>query len=90
MQTDYALFATGISLTKTLVVASTTSDLVCSFNGGCTYSIESSGLTATLMNPTNTISLCGSLCSLRTDLSDSNNAVCEVPPLATTYSVNNY
>ena len=42
------------------------------------------------MNPNNTVSFCGTQCALRTDLSDPSFAVCELPPLATTYSVDNY
>ena len=42
------------------------------------------------MNSSNTVSVCSDACKLRVDLSDSNTAVCEVPPLATTFSVENY
>jgi len=42
------------------------------------------------MNPNNTVRVAGSLCKLRPELSDPNNAVCELPPLSTTFSVNNF
>jgi hypothetical protein len=73
-----------------LSITSTTSALSCSFAGGCTYAIEASGLTAALMNSSNTVTICSNVCQLRVDLSDSNTAVCEVPSLATTFSVADY
>lgn len=71
-------------------ITSTTTDLVCSFAGGCTYAIEASGLYATLLNTENSIKICESECILREDLSDAAFAVCELPPLATTYSVDSF
>lgn len=64
--------------------------MVCSFAGGCSYAIEASGLTAALMNPQNYVEVCGSPCALRTDLSDGDFAVCEVPELATSFSAKTY
>jgi hypothetical protein len=78
------------SFSKVLNVTSTTSSLSCSFAGGCTYAIESDGLFATLKNSANEVKVCGSTCTLREDLSSASSAVCELPKLATTYSVDNY
>jgi hypothetical protein len=77
-------------ITKDLEVTSTTADLICSFAGGCTYAIESSGLYATLLNTENSIQICENTCILREDLSDASYAVCELPHLATTLSVDSY
>jgi hypothetical protein len=86
----YAKFADSLSFEKVQVVISSTSGLECSFAGGCTYTIESEGLYATLIDSANDIKVCGSPCTVRTDLSDHTNAVCELDKLATTYSVDNY
>jgi hypothetical protein len=78
------------TINKALSITATTSGLSCSFAGGCTYAIESSGLTAALMNSSNTVTICSNVCQLRLDLSDSNSAVCQIPSLATTHSVEEY
>jgi hypothetical protein len=44
-----------ILIEKELEITSTTADLTCSFAGGCTYAIESSGLYATMLNTENSI-----------------------------------
>lgn len=71
-------------------VTGSTSGLECSFAGGCTYSIESDGLYATLLDRDNSIHVCGSICALREDLSSASFAVCELDKLSTTFSVDNY
>jgi hypothetical protein len=71
-------------------VTASTQGLECSFAGGCTYSIESDGLYATLLDRDNQIQVCGSVCALREDLSSASFAVCELDKLSTTYSVDNY
>lgn len=88
--TLYASVASYVEISKTLTVSATTDSLECSFAGGCTYAIASEGLYASLLNSDNWIDVCGSPCTLREDLSDYSFAVCEVPSLATTYSVDNY
>jgi len=87
----YSLYATvSATFNKTHDVTATSSGLSCSFAGGCTYAIESAGLYATLQNSTNSVKVCGSTCTLREDLSSATDAVCELPKLATTYSVDNH
>lgn len=86
----YATFDDSVTFEKTLSVTATTTDLECSFAGGCTYSVEAEGLYATLLDSENYISMCGQLCTLRDDLSSASAAVCELPHLATTYSVDTY
>lgn len=78
----YALDATvdsAVVFNVTQDVTSSTASLECSFAGGCTYSIESDGLYATLLNSANQIKLCGTTCALRDDLSSASYAVCELP-----------
>jgi hypothetical protein len=88
---NYSHYATvSATFSKTHNVTATTSSLSCSFAGGCTYAIESEGLYATLQNSLNSVKVCGSTCTLREDLSTATSAVCEVPKLATTYSVDSY
>lgn len=43
-----------------------------------------------MLDSANKIQMCGTDCVLRSDLSDSSYAVCEMPMLATSYSVENY
>lgn len=43
-----------------------------------------------MLDSANYIQVCGTECVLRTDLSDQSYAVCEMPSLATSYSVENY
>ena len=87
--THFATMLADVKITKDLSVSSSTTGLSCSFAGGCTYAIESSGLTATLQKDDSHIKVCGSECTL-TDDSDGSFAVCSLPPLATTFSVDNY
>ena len=89
----YSMFAkpaAGLTVTQTLNVVGSSPDMSCSFAGGCTYAIEAPGLYATLLDPENTVSFCGNPCALREDLSDSAFAICELAPLATTYSVETF
>lgn len=81
----------SILIEKSIEITSTTADLACSFAGGCTYAIESSGLYATLLgSDSSSIKVCGNECALREDLSDGAFAVCELSHLATTFSVDTY
>ena len=86
----YAKFGASLSFKKVQEIVSSTSGLECSFAGGCTYAIESDGLYATLQDSANKISICGSTCVVREDLSDPQFAVCELEKLVTNYAVDNY
>lgn len=89
--TLYASIDSAVELSKTLEVTESTTDLECSFAGGCTYAIGGEGLYATLLNSENNwVDVCGLPCHVREDLSDYQYAICEVPELATTYSIDNY
>jgi len=72
----FAKFADSLTFEKVQTIVSSTSGLECSYAGGCTYTIESEGLYATLLDSANNIKVCGSTCAVRTDLSDHTNAVC--------------
>jgi len=85
-----AAASSSVLFSKTLEIISTSSGVECSFSGGCTYAIESDGLYASMLDTANHIQVCGTECVLRTDLSDHSYAVCEMPILATSYSVENY
>ena len=88
---DFSMFAiNAVELTKELELVSTSSDLSCSFAGGCTYAVESQGLYATLLDSNNRIDICGNTCELQSSLSDSSYAVCSVPALETEWSADNY
>ena len=90
---SYSMFAQpadGLTVTQTLNVVGSSSDMSCSYAGGCTYAIEAPGLFATLLDSSNSVSFCGNPCALREDLSDATYAVCELAPLATTYSVDTF
>jgi hypothetical protein len=86
----YAIVDAAASVSKNLEVVSTTTDLMCSFAGGCSYAIESSGLSAALMNEANSVEICGSTCVLNADLSNGDFAVCDVPALATSHSAEQF
>jgi len=89
----YALYASinsTITFAKTTEIVSSTAALECSYAGGCSYAIESSGLYGTLQADGNEIRMCGSLCVLNDDESNADYAVCSVPSLATTFSTENY
>ena len=63
-----------------------TSDIECSFAGGCQITFEESGLASTLSNPSNHVKVCGEICELYTD-SDIMFASCILPPLVTEYTI---
>lgn len=86
----FAIVDAAATVTKDLAIVSTTTDLMCSFAGGCSYAIESKGLSAALMNEENYVEICGSPCVINADLSDADFAVCDVPALATSHSAESF
>lgn len=63
------------------------SGLTCSFEGGCHYNIEATGLASTLAgNSDNSVTVCNQRCEIDLDASDADNAKCTLPALMTTYS----
>ena len=69
--------------------------MVCSFQGGCSYSVSAVGLTSALaprenFDHDNRIEVCGQVCQLDQTASSASQATCTVPPVATSYSASNY
>ena len=78
-------------ITNAVVVSASTSDLSCSFQGGCTYEVTSNGLKSTLKaNVANKIDVCGRSCEMDETASNASKVVCSLPLVATTYSAKNY
>lgn len=69
-----------VTLQNTLSVTASTSGLSCSFQGGCSYTVTSDGLTSTLTDSeTNYIDVCGNNCVIDTDASDADQTTCTLP-----------
>ena len=78
-----------------LDITDSQSGLVCSFQGGCSYSVTANGLTSALLpgefeEKSNRIEVCGQVCELDVSTSDASQATCTVPPVATSYSASNF
>lgn len=88
---QYTHFAKVSGAIDHTIEVTSTSMVECSFAGGCQYEIGAQGLTATLMSSTdNTVEVCGTQCVLDESISTADVAVCVVPSLATTYSVEQF
>lgn len=60
-----------VTIQNTLSVTDSTAGLSCSFQGGCSYTITSDGLTSTLTDiESNYIDVCGNICEIDTEASD--------------------
>ena len=66
------------------------SDLECSFAGGCQYEIVAAGLASTLSKEENYIEVCGEICELDSYESDAAIAYCILPPLISEFSISEY
>ena len=63
----------------------------CSFQGGCSYSVEGEGLTSSLIDSTtNSIDVCGNPCAIDAAASDAFQVTCTLPYVATAYSAAEY
>lgn len=81
----------GQTLTNALGAVSGAASLECSFAGGCTYSISGTGLASALQSSDmNKVTVCENECVLDLASSDSSQASCTLPALATSYSANEY
>lgn len=82
----------AVSLTNPLVLGDSTLDLTCSYQGGCAYTVTAPGISSNLLDSTNTdtITVCGNTCTLDATLSDSTQATCHLPYVATTHSASNH
>ena len=87
-------YSNAVYLTNTVTVANTdsTSGVSVSFAGGLPYTVTKTNLLATLNTDSkaNYISVCGNPCYPDAAQSDINKVVCNLPPLASVYSYNNY
>mmetsp|Transcript_20906 Transcript_20906/g.32383 ORF Transcript_20906/g.32383 Transcript_20906/m.32383 type:complete len:339 (+) Transcript_20906:3983-4999(+) len=75
------------SLNNPITIVSKSTDLECSFAGGCIIEIEAAGLSAVVKeNPeSNKVAVCDSEC-IYSDASDSSSLKCQVPSQSTAYS----
>jgi hypothetical protein len=80
------------TLNKELTVTSASTDLSCSFAGGCNLEVHAEGLSTILKNDSvnNFIAVCDEKCDFVKNLSDSSKAVCSLPKMSTVYSNENF
>lgn len=90
-ETNLRVYTAGLTLTNPLSVGSTTDGLVCSFAGGCQFSVVGNGLAGVLQgNTNNKIMVCGNQCDLDVQASSGTQATCLLPMLATSFSANEF
>ena len=89
-EAHWAAFATTATVTNAIVASVIDSTVKCSFAGGCQISISQKGLFSALQNSANTITVCNQPCTVSSTDSSASTVKCTIPPLATTYSVQNY
>lgn len=74
-----------------LIVTGSTSNLTCSFNGGCKLSMTSNGLATLLKNSGSySVSVCENVCTYSDADSSSTQATCVLPKMPTLYSNTNF
>jgi hypothetical protein len=81
-----------INITNALEITAATTDLACSFSGGCKFEVQAKGL-ATLFrgDPVNNfITICDRKCIFQDAASTDSMAQCLVPEVSTTYSDQNF
>jgi hypothetical protein len=79
-------------ITNKVSVTASTTDLECSFQGGCKYEVTAAGLTSTLKasGTSDHIDVCGERCELIDADSNSSKAACTLPHVVTSYSATEY
>jgi len=86
-------FASGqINISNALEITAASSDLTCSFSGGCPFEVSAKGL-STLMRgdpKNNFITICDRKCIFQDNDSTDEKAQCLVPEVSTTYSDSNF
>jgi hypothetical protein len=86
-------FASGqINISNALEITAASSDLTCSFSGGCPFEVSAKGL-STLMRgdpENNFITICDRKCIFQDNDSTDEKAQCLVPEVSTTYSDSNF
>lgn len=73
-------------------ITAATSDVSCSFNGGCPFEVSAKGLSTLLRGDpeNNFITVCDRKCEFQDDASTDEKAQCLVPEVSTTYSDENF
>lgn len=73
---------------KDLTIVGASSDLSCSFAGGCEFQIDADGLSTILHTDQNNnyISVCDERCVFKNEKSNFGQAVCNIPKMSTVYS----
>lgn len=81
-----------LKLTNPLTITGSSSDLSCSFNGGCTLDINAKGLSTLLDGDAvnNYITVCDNKCAFDNELSTDSISKCFLPAISTTYSNQNF
>ena len=79
---------TSSNLTNALSVSASTSNLTCSFAGGCEYEVTSNSLAIMLRNDSssNYISICDEVCVYNESASSATSIKCNIPEVLTIYS----
>mmetsp|Transcript_44479 Transcript_44479/g.32600 ORF Transcript_44479/g.32600 Transcript_44479/m.32600 type:complete len:119 (+) Transcript_44479:1912-2268(+) len=62
----------------------------CSFAGGCDFEVNLNGLSSSVLAGQASITICGETCKIDEDFSDYAVTHCSLPPLATTFSIEEY
>lgn len=86
---EYWSYSSGVYLSNTITVTSSTA-LTSSFAGGSSYTITAASLFAALQDSANSVTICGNVCQLDMSQSNSSQAVCTLPALATAFSAKNF
>lgn len=86
-------FASGqINISNALDITAASTDLTCSFSGGCPFDVSAKGLSTLLRGDpeNNFITICDRKCIFQDDDSTDEIAQCLVPEVSTTYSDENF
>lgn len=67
-------------------VTQVSTDLSCSFNGGCLFQLDSTGLASKVKHENAEVNVCARLCTFREDLSSASSMFCELPAMETSSS----
>ena len=64
---------------------------MCSYEGGCSYTIEANGLASSLLDSeSNSIDMCGNPCAIDEAASSPSETVCTLPHISTAWSAEHY
>lgn len=84
--------STNVTIANALEITAATSDLQCSFNGGCPFEVSAKGLSTLLRGDpeNNFITICDRECIFQDATSTDEKAQCLVPAISTSYSDENF